>query len=36
MFELEQFAADCRAALAADRSHKHHSSVATGVIANEV
>jgi hypothetical protein len=23
MFDLEQFTADCRAALAADKSHKH-------------
>jgi predicted metal-dependent enzyme (double-stranded beta helix superfamily) len=32
MFELEQFTADCRAALAADKSHKHvHDVVARAV-----
>ena len=32
MFDLEQFTADCRAALAADKSHKHvHDVVARAV-----
>ena len=34
MFDLEQFTADCRAALAADKSHKHVCDVVARAVAD--
>ena len=34
MFDLEQFTADCRAALAADKSHKHVREVVARAVAD--
>jgi hypothetical protein len=34
MFELDQFAADCRAALAAEKSHKHARDVVAPAVAD--
>ena len=34
MFDLEQFTADCRAALAADKSHRHVREVVARAVAD--
>ena len=34
MFDLEQFTADCRAALAADKSHQHVRDVVARAVGN--